>query len=96
MNPDLISRWWRTSPSKYEFIQKRFFLVKYNVSNGKYEFIAYQPIFFRISRFHEALIKYGVDKVDIFQTNDLAEKRDMGSVTNTMFALGRAVSVTLY
>ena len=38
------------------------------------------------------MIKYGVDKVDIFQTNDLAEKRDMGSVTNTMFALGRAVS----
>jgi len=44
-----------------------------------------------ISKFHEALIKYGVDKVDIFQTNDLAEKRDMGSVTNTMFALGRAM-----
>jgi hypothetical protein len=45
-----------------------------------------------IPRFHQAIIKYGVDKVDIFQTNDLAEKRDMGSVTNTMFALGRAVS----
>jgi len=44
-----------------------------------------------ISKFHEAIIKYGVDKVDIFQTNDLAEKRDMGSVTNTMFALGRAM-----
>ena len=38
------------------------------------------------------MIAYGVDKADIFQTNDLAEKRDMGSVTNTMFALGRAVS----
>ena len=33
-----------------------------------------------------------IDQVDIFQTNDLSEKRDMGSVTNTMFALGRAVS----
>ena len=43
-------------------------------------------------RFHQALINYGVDEVDIFQTNDLSEKRDMGSVTNTMFALGRAVS----
>ena len=31
--------------------------------------------------------------MDIFQTNDLSEKRDMGSVTNTMFALGRAVSM---
>ena len=45
-----------------------------------------------IDRFHEAIIKYGVDKVDIFQTNDLAERRDLGAVTNTMFALGRAVS----
>ena len=45
-----------------------------------------------IFRVHQAMIKYGVDTVDIFQTNDLAEKRDMGSVTNTMFALGRAVS----
>jgi len=44
-----------------------------------------------ITNFHEALIKYGVDQCDIFQTNDLAEKRDMGSVTNTMFALGRAM-----
>merc|ERR1711963_1134061 len=48
-----------------------------------------------ISKFHEAIIKYGVDKVDIFQTNDLAERRDLGAVTNTMFALGRAVSRSL-
>jgi len=44
-----------------------------------------------ITKFHEAIIKYGVDKVDIFQTNDLAERRDLGAVTNTMFALGRAM-----
>merc|ERR1712055_980158 len=44
-----------------------------------------------ISKFHEACKDYGVDEADIFQTNDLAEKRDMGSVTNTMFALGRAM-----
>jgi len=44
-----------------------------------------------ISSFQQALLNYGVDDVDIFQTNDLSEKRDMGSVTNTMFALGRAM-----
>ena len=38
------------------------------------------------------MIEYGVDEADIFQSNDLAEKRDLGAVTNTMFALGRAVS----
>ena len=41
------------------------------------------------------MIEYGVDEADIFQSNDLAEKRDLGAVTNTMFALGRAVSIFL-
>jgi hypothetical protein len=36
-------------------------------------------------------VKYGVEKVDIFQTNDLFEKKDMANVTNTIFMLGRAV-----
>ena len=45
-----------------------------------------------LCRFQAALIKYGVDKEDIFQTNDLFEKKDLGAVTNTMFALDRAVS----
>jgi len=44
-----------------------------------------------IVKFQEALTKYGVDKEDIFQTNDLFEKKDLGAVTNTMFALDRAV-----
>ena len=55
-------------------------------------FTFYLIYHFYFCRFHQALINYGVDEVDIFQTNDLSEKRDMGSVTNTMFALGRAVS----
>jgi len=44
-----------------------------------------------ITRFHQALVTYGVNKADIFQTNDLSEKKDLANVTNTMFALGRAV-----
>ena len=42
-------------------------------------------------RFQAALVKYGVKKVDIFQTNDLSEKKDIANVTNTIYALGRAV-----
>merc|ERR1712226_1018932 len=45
-----------------------------------------------ITRFQEALVNYGVNKADIFQTNDLSEKKDLANVTNTMFALGRTVS----
>ena len=37
------------------------------------------------------MVKYGVDKADIFQTNDLFERKDLGAVTNTIFALDRAV-----
>jgi hypothetical protein len=36
-----------------------------------------------------------VDKEDIFQTNDLFEKKDTAAVTNTIYALGRAVSVSI-
>ena len=42
--------------------------------------------------FQEAIVKYGVSKMDIVQTNDLFEKKDMANVTNTILALGRAVS----
>ena len=38
------------------------------------------------------MAKYGVDKADIFQTNDLFEKKDVANVTNTIYALARAVS----
>ena len=42
-------------------------------------------------RFQAALVEYGVNKDDIFQTNDLSEKKDVANVTNTLYALGRAV-----
>ena len=43
------------------------------------------------NRFQEALVKYGVNEKDLFQTNDLSEKRDLSTVTNTIFAFGRVV-----
>lgn len=34
--------------------------------------------------------EYGVPDIDVFQTVDLYEKKDIAGVTNTLFALGRA------
>lgn len=48
----------------------------------------------RFIRFQEACIKYGVNEVDVFQTVDLWEKKDISQVTTTIFALGRTVSIT--
>jgi hypothetical protein len=35
---------------------------------------------------------YGVNEIDVFQTVDLWEKKDISQVTTTLFALGRTVS----
>lgn len=43
-------------------------------------------------RFQKALKEYGVDDVDVFQTVDLWEKKDIAQVVTTLFALGRTVS----
>ena len=43
-------------------------------------------------RFQKACIAYGVNEVDVFQTVDLWEKKDISQVTTTIFALGRTVS----
>ena len=45
-----------------------------------------------ICRFQKALLDYGLEERELFQTNDLSEKKDISNVTNTLFALGRAVS----
>jgi hypothetical protein len=42
-----------------------------------------------VRSFQAALKAYGVNDVDVFQTVDLWEKKDIGQVTNTIFALGR-------
>lgn len=46
-------------------------------------------LFFR--SFQAAIKKYGVSDLDVFQTVDLWEKKDIAQVTNTIFALGREV-----
>lgn len=44
-----------------------------------------------VQNFQKALREYGVPDIDVFQTVDLFEKKDISQVTNTFFALGRAV-----
>ena len=46
-----------------------------------------------VNLFQKALKDYGVPDLDVFQTVDLFEKKDIGQVTSTIFALGRAVSI---
>uniref|UniRef100_A0A0X3PAW3 Transgelin n=1 Tax=Schistocephalus solidus TaxID=70667 RepID=A0A0X3PAW3_SCHSO len=42
-----------------------------------------------INAFLDAIKNYGVPTADLFQTVDLFEKKDIGQVTQTIFALGR-------
>lgn len=44
-----------------------------------------------INNFQQAIKAYGVADLDVFQTVDLWEKKDIAQVTNTLFALGRQV-----
>lgn len=48
------------------------------------------------NNFQKALKAYGVPDQDVYQTVDLYEKKDIAQVTNTFFALGRAVSITIF
>lgn len=44
-------------------------------------------------RFQKACIKYGVPDVDLFQTTDLYDMKNIALVTQTIFAVARAVSI---
>lgn len=75
------SKWWKTWTSK----PLLFFL---------FQPIDQWPAFDRYCRFQEACKKYGVPELDIFQTTDLSERKDIAAVTATIFALGRTVRVS--
>lgn len=45
--------------------------------------------------FQAAIKAYGVPDIDVFQTVDLWEKKDIAQVVSTLFALGREVSTTI-
>ncbi|KAL3266466.1 hypothetical protein HHI36_010637 [Cryptolaemus montrouzieri] len=56
---------------------------KINTSGGQFKMME------NINNFQAAIKNYGVADVDVFQTVDLWEKKDIATVTNTVFALGR-------
>lgn len=61
-------------------------IPKINTSGGQFKMME------NINNFQHALKAYGVNDVDVFQTVDLWEKKDIAQVTNTVFALGRQVN----
>lgn len=58
-------------------------VTKINSSGGQFKMME------NINVFQQALKSYGVNDVDVFQTVDLWEKKDISQVTTTLFSLGR-------
>ncbi|XP_046395064.1 muscle-specific protein 20 [Ischnura elegans] len=58
-------------------------VAKINSSGGQFKMME------NINLFQQALKAYGVADVDVFQTVDLWEKKDIAQVTTTLFSLGR-------
>ncbi|XP_058800586.1 muscle-specific protein 20-like [Phymastichus coffea] len=56
---------------------------KINTSGGEFKMME------NINKFQQALKEYGVADIDVFQTVELWEKKDIGQVITTLFALGR-------
>ncbi|XP_071529438.1 muscle-specific protein 20 isoform X2 [Panulirus ornatus] len=59
-------------------------IAKINTSGSQFKMME------NINNFTDAMRKYGVSNQDLFQTADLFEGRDLGSVCNAIFSLGRA------
>ncbi|RZF33243.1 hypothetical protein LSTR_LSTR013004 [Laodelphax striatellus] len=58
-------------------------IKKINVAAGDYKSMD------NIGQFQKACVNYGVPDVDLFQTVDLWERKNIFNVTKTLFALGR-------
>lgn len=60
-------------------------IQKIAISGGDYKMMD------NISQFKRAAQYYGVPEVDLFDSNDLWEQKNIFSVTKTIFGVGRAV-----
>ncbi|OXU19878.1 hypothetical protein TSAR_011849 [Trichomalopsis sarcophagae] len=60
-------------------------VTKINTSGGDFKMME------NINKFQKAIQEYGVPDIDVFQTVELWEKKDIGQVITTLFALGREV-----
>ncbi|CAH0558776.1 unnamed protein product [Brassicogethes aeneus] len=58
-------------------------ISKINTSGGDYKMMD------NLSQFQKACVKYGVPDVDLFQTTDLWDQKNIALVTQTIFAIGR-------
>jgi len=58
-------------------------IPKINEAGGQFKMME------NINNFQKAIEEYGVPRIDVFQTIDLWEKKDIGTVTTCLFALGR-------
>ncbi|CAH2063224.1 unnamed protein product, partial [Iphiclides podalirius] len=58
-------------------------VAKINSSGGQFKMME------NITNFQAAIKAYGVPDIDVFQTVDLWEKKDIAQVVSTLFALGR-------
>ena len=58
-------------------------VTKINTSGGDFKMME------NINKFQKAIQEYGVPDIDVFQTVELWEKKDIGQVITTLFALGR-------
>jgi hypothetical protein len=61
-------------------------IQKVNVSGGDYKYMD------NISQFQRAAQHYGVKELDLFNANDLYEMKNIVLVTQTIYAVARAVS----
>ena len=64
-------------------------IPKINTTGGQFKMME------NITNFLSAAEKYGVAEIDLFQTVDLFEKKDISTVTNMLFQLGGAVGSTI-
>ncbi|XP_044259737.1 muscle-specific protein 20-like [Tribolium madens] len=58
-------------------------ITKINTSGGDYKMMD------NLSQFQKACVKYGVPDVDLFQSTDLWDQKNIAAVTITIFAIGR-------
>ncbi|XP_056644344.1 muscle-specific protein 20-like [Diorhabda carinulata] len=58
-------------------------IQKINTTGGDYKMMD------NLNQFQKACVKYGLSDVDLFQTTDLWDKKNIALVTTTIFAIGR-------
>ncbi|EEZ98617.2 Muscle-specific protein 20-like Protein [Tribolium castaneum] len=58
-------------------------ISKINTSGGDYKMMD------NLSQFQKACVRYGVPDVDLFQSTDLWDQKNIAAVTITIFAIGR-------